>query len=734
MQAPWKLARSLLADEVRVPVVRQDSALECGAACVTMILAHFGREVPLAEVNERCAVGRDGATALDLANAARSYRLRVHPLSIELDGLEDVPCPAVLHWGFEHFVVLEDFDAAGATIVDPGPGRRRVDRDELREKFTGVALVMEPGQGFGEQRGEDDREPAWRLVARRAFAAPGARRLVAQILVASLAIQLLGLAVPLLTKVVIDDVVPLSIDDVMPILGVGIVVLMLNQLALSLVRGFVLVNLQTRLDAQLMSGFLEHILALPYRFFQERSTGDLLHRLSSNVAIRDVLSNQTLVAVLDGSMVVIYGLILLATFTPLGFAAVVLGVVLVVLLVLTGRKMTELVTKELAEQAAAESVLVESVSGIEALKASGAEHRTLSHWTGVFTNQLEASMERGRLSVVLGAVTQTLLRFAPLVLLWFGALSVLGGSMSLGTMLALVSLAQLFLNPLTALVSAGLQLQQVGGHLERIAAVLRAQPEQAGRELRVAPPLRGEVAFQNVSFRYDDSSPWAIRDLDLQIEPGMKVALVGRTGSGKSTVAKLLLGLYEPTEGRILLDGFPLDELDLRTVREQCGVVMQEPTVFNGSIKRNIAYNDTTIPQARVQRAAQLAALHDDVARMPMGYETVIAEGGSALSGGQRQRLAIARALVRDPRILVLDEATSDLDSETEATVAAHLAEQGASTLVIAHRLSTVEGADLILVLDGGAVVERGTHAELLAEGGLYHQLVHDQMFDSQRR
>jgi ABC-type bacteriocin/lantibiotic exporter with double-glycine peptidase domain len=225
-----------------------------------------------------------------------------------------------------------------------------------------------------------------------------------------------------------------------------------------------------------------------------------------------------------------------------------------------------------------------------------------------------------------------------------------------------------------------------------------------------------------------------VRDLNLHIRPGEKIAMVGRTGSGKSSVAKLLLGLHHPEHGRVYIDGTPLDELDLRTVREQCGVVMQEPTVFNGSIRRNIAYNDATIPLDQVQRAAQLAALHDDIAQMPMGYETVIAEGGSALSGGQRQRLAIARALVHNPRILILDEATSDLDSETEATVAAHLAAQGASSLVIAHRLSTVESADLILVVDKGVVIERGTHAELLAEGGLYHKLVRDQMTQSAQR
>ena len=718
----------------KVPELQADSELECGAVCLAMILGYYGRDTSIAEAHERCHVGRDGATALDIATAARSYGLRVHPYSLELDELEDLRCPAVLHWSFSHFVVLDRLTKNGAVIVDPAGGRREVDRDELGRSFTGVALGIEPGASFSEDGGDLDEEPAWRLLARRAFAAPGARRLVGQILGASLLLQVLGLAVPLLTKAVIDDVLPLQLDDVMTIFGIGILVILGTQLVLGFLRGLVLVNLQAKLDNELMSGFFEHVLSLPYRYFQERSTGDLLQRLSSNVQIRNVLSNQTLTALLDGSFVLVYAVILVVVSWEFGVAAIVLGVLQAGLLLATGKRMTRLVTQELAAQGASQGFLVESISGIEALKAAGAEDRALSHFSGVFSEQLESLMRRGRTSAAIMSVTSAVQRFAPLLLLWIGAKLVLDGSMGLGTMLALVSLSQLFLTPLSSLVNAGLQLQQIGGHLERIAYVLRATPEQQRSEVRPAPRLQGRIELRDVSFRYDESSPWAVRHLSLRIEPGQKVALVGSTGSGKSTVAKLVLGLYEPTEGEILLDGIPLHELDLRTVRVQCGVVMQEPTVFNGSIRRNISYNDPSLPLADVMRAAKLAALDEDIAQMPMGYETMIAEGGSALSGGQRQRLAIARALAREPKILVLDEATSDLDSVTESRVAEHLAAQGASSLVIAHRLSTVQGADLTLVLESGEVVERGTHDELIDAGGVYSRLVADQLVEGQER
>lgn len=717
----------------RVPELQADSELECGAVCLAMVLGYYGRDTSIAEAHERCRVGRDGATALDISNAARTYGLRVTPYSLELGDLQNLRTPAVLHWRFSHFVVLERVKGSGAVICDPAAGRREIDAKELSESFTGVALGMEPGESFDE-RGEVEEEPAWRLLARRAFRAPGLRRLVVQIMVASLALQLLGLSVPLLTKAVVNDILPMQLDDVMTILGLGILVILVTQLIMGLLRSLVLVNFQARLDNELMVSFFEHVLSLPLSYFQERSTGDLIQRLSSNAQIRNVLSSQTLSAFLDGTFVVVYAGIMIYTSTVFGLVAVSLGIIQIALLVLTSKKMTQFVKAELAAQGHAQGFLVEAISGVQAVKAAGSEDRTLSHYNGVFSEQIRTLIQRGQLQSIIGAVTGAMQRLAPLLLIWIGARLVLDEKLDLGTMLAMIALAQLFLQPLSSLVTAGMQLQQVGGHLERIAYVLRATPEQDRSAVRVAPRLKGRIEFDDVSFRYDESSPWAIRHLSLTIEPGEKVALVGPTGSGKTTVAKLLLGLYEPTEGEVRIDGIPIFELDLRTVREQCGVVMQEPMVFNGSVRRNISYNDPSLPMENIIRASQLASLHDEVVRMPMGYETLVAEGGSALSGGQRQRLAIARALARNPRILVLDEATSALDSVTETAVADHLAASGATSLVIAHRLSTVQGADVTLVIDEGKVVERGKHDELIDRQGVYARLVADQLVEGQDR
>jgi ATP-binding cassette subfamily B protein len=727
------LRRRMQGSRRTIPELQADSEVECGAVCLAMVLGYYGKDTPVAEAHERCRVGRDGATALDIATAARSYGLRVTPYSLDLDELADLRTPAVLHWSFVHFVVLERMTRDGAVICDPAGGRREIDRDELSENFTGVALAVEPGESF-DPHDQTDVDPAWKLLGRRAFRAPGVRKLVAQILVASLALQLLGLSVPLLTKTVINTILPQQLDDVMTILGLGIAVILVTQLLMGLLRGLVLVNFQARLDNELMVSFFEHVLSLPLPYFQERSTGDLIQRLGSNAEIRNVLSSQTLGAFLDGTFVIVYAVIMIVTSPVFGLLAVALGAIQIGLLIATARRMTSLVKAELGAQGSAQGFLVESLSGIQAIKAAGSEDRTLSRYNGVFAEQIHTLIQRGQLQSIIGSVTSAVQRLAPLLLMWMGARLVLDEQLDLGTMLAMIALAQLFLAPLSSLVTAGMQLQQVGGHLERIAYVLRASPEQDRRSVRVAPPLRGKVEFDDVSFRYDESSPWAVRHFELTIEPGRKVALVGATGSGKSTVAKLMLGLYEPTEGEIRIDGIPLRELDLRTVREQCGVVMQEPTVFSGSVRRNISYNDPSLPLESIVRAAKLADLHDDISRMPMGYDTPVAEGGSALSGGQRQRLAIARALARDPRILVLDEATSALDSVTETAVAEHLEASGAASLVIAHRLSTVQSADLTLVLEDGEVVERGTHDELIDRHGVYARLVADQLVSGQER
>jgi ABC-type bacteriocin/lantibiotic exporters, contain an N-terminal double-glycine peptidase domain len=726
---PWKFLwgalRTMFVDGRRVPVMLQLSAVECGAACLAMILSYFGRKTQVAECRECLGIGRDGVTAQTIARAARSYGLRVKAYSLESSDFQYVQLPAIVHWNFNHFVVVERWSPKQVEIIDPASGRRRLTAGEFDKGFTGVALTFEPGVHF--QRRDRTAKPSWHTYLRQILHLPGTLGLLVQILGASLLLQVLGLALPIFTKVLIDQVLPYAITNVMSVLGLGMVIVVLTLIVSNYLRAALLIYLEARLDAQMMLGFFEHVLTLPFQFFQQRTTGDLLMRLGSNTMIREVLTSQSLSVILDGVLVLGYLAILLVLQPFFGVIVFGIGMLQVALLLGTTRRIHDLMERDLSAAAESQSYLVEALRGIATLKASGAEDRALDHWSNLFFKHLNVSLQRDQLSAIINTAMMALRTFSSLFLLWVGALYVLDGHMSLGTMLALNALAASFLTPLASLVSSGQQLQLVSAHLDRIADVAEAEPEQDPQGVNNAPPLSGRIELKHVNFRYEPNAPLVLRDISVTIEPGQKVALIGRTGSGKSTLAKLLLGLYTPSEGEIFYDGIPLQGLNYRTLRSQFGVVLQESFLFSGSIRQNIAFNDPSLSLEQVMEAARLAHIHDEVMQMPMGYETLLSEGGASLSGGQRQRLALARALAHRPAVLVLDEATSHLDIVTERLVDQSLSGLACTRIVIAHRLGTIRNADLIVVLDQGTIVEQGSHEELLAQQGYYAALIHNQ-------
>lgn len=711
----------------RIPVLLQMNSTECGAACLAMILTYHGRKTRVAECRHYMSSSRDGTTALALTQTARIFGLRTRAYAIEqLADFAHVQLPAIIHWGFNHFVVVERWTPTTVEIIDPSLGRRTLSVAEFGQEFTGVVLTFEPGIHF--ETRTTTGQLTWRTYCRALIQLPGMIGLLLQILLASFLVQGLGLALPVFTQILVDQVLHYRITNIMPMLGIGMSLLLTTQIVVGYLRSVLLIFLQARLDAQLMLGFLEHLFALPFRFFQQRSSGDLLMRLNSGVMIREVLTNQTISVLLDGGFVLGYLLILFTQAPLFAVSALSLGILQVLLLIVTRRPMHSLMQKDLAAQAAAQSYLVETLAGIAIVKASGATARALEQWSHLFVQELNLSLQRSHLSATIHVLLDGINRFAPLIMLWVGGWQVLNGRMTLGTALLLNSLAITFLSPLASLVANARQLQLVGAYLERISDVLDTEPEQQARTVQLAPQLMGHIELRNVSFRYAPDSPWVLKNISLIIAPGEKVALVGPSGSGKSTLALLLLGLYQPTEGEILFDGAPLNQFDYQSIRSQLGVVLQESFLFSGSVRRNIAFHQPDLTFEQVVAAASKAAIHDEIMAMPMCYETLIAEGGAGLSGGQRQRLALARALAIQPAVLLLDEATSHLDVVTEQAVEQHLNKLACTRIVIAHRLSTVRNADSIIVLKDGEIVEIGTHDTLLSTEGHYATLIRSQL------
>jgi ATP-binding cassette subfamily B protein len=655
-----------------------------------------------------------------IAAAARSLGLSAAAFFVAPDAFDRVRLPAIAHWNGNHFVVVERWSPNEVEIVDPALGRRRLTAAEFRESFAGTVLALAPSAQFVCREAPRSRS-LQRAVVGLLRAEWGA---LVWIFAASLVLQVSALALPILTKVVIDVVLPGRARGLMAPLAAGALVLVLAQASTTALRGLTLASVQARLDSRLMFGFVDHLLRLPVRFFQQRANGDLLMRLSSNAVIREMLTGQLVSVILDGAFVFVYLAILLWRDPAIGLTAAATGGLQIMLILGASSRTRTLMQASLAAQADAQSYLGEVIAAMPTVKASGCEDVAFERWSARFQTDLRLTRERARLSALIEAGMLGLRVIAPLALLLVGMQAILDGTASLGTILALTAIATAFLVPLGSLASTIQRLQLVGASIERIVDVIDHPPEQHRSNVSDAPRLRGGIELRNVGFSYDCNAAPVVRGISLSIQPGEHVALVGASGSGKSTLAMLILGLYEPTEGEVLYDGLPLCELDYPSVRRQFGVVMQEPAIFSGSIRDNLAFMDKNVPFERLTRCAHLAAVDDDITRLPMGYETYLAERGAGLSGGQRQRIALARALARDPRIVLLDEATSHLDAVMELRIHERLRELRCTRIVIAHRLSTVRDADRIVVLENGAIAEAGTHDALMRENGRYAELV----------
>jgi ATP-binding cassette, subfamily B, bacterial len=704
-----------------VPLRYQLTTNECGAACLAMIASYHGRHTAVSECRDLLGSGRGGVSTQRIVNAASALALDAH-LDRGTDPLaHPLRAPAIAYLASHHFVVLDRIGRRYLRIADPATGRELWTREQFRSRYGGDLIRLAPGPRFRSAR------IRWRdtLLVRylREFvAARGSRRLLLGIVAVAAALQGLGLAVPLATRFVVDQVVPQSRHDLLPLLAIGAVGTAALYGVLALVRGRLLVFLRARADRVLTQRFVRHLHRLPMPYFLERSRGDLLLRLASVSGTRETLTHHTLVLLLDAALLSGY-LVGLAIFAP-PYVALVLGLGLAQVAVLAGsyRRIRMLARWELHAKAEEQAYLVQMLEAIASVKANGIEHQVEARWLGMFHRYRDAMLRRGIASSWVESAEGALGTLGPLVLMTAGVSFVLQGDMSLGTMLAANGLAMSVLAPIQTLVGTAQNVAVLRAQVERIYDVMDARAEASG--VTILPrDTADRVEASQLTFRYEPQGPAVVSDVTFTLPSGAKLGVVGRTGSGKSTLAMLVLGLLRPERGTLLHDGVPIAALDLSELRRGCGAVLQHSALFAGSILDNITLGRGDVDQSDVEEAARTAGLHADVLLLPMGYHTMVGESGVALSAGQRQRVALARALVHRPRLLVLDEATSHLDPATERQVEQALSDLKISRIVISHRLSAVRDADDILVLDQGRVVARGRHDELMAKGGTYQEM-----------
>jgi NHLM bacteriocin system ABC transporter peptidase/ATP-binding protein len=712
---------------VRTPTVLQMQVTECGAAALAMILAFYGRWVSLEELRERCGASRDGTTAADLVRAAEHYGLTGTGFYRRRALLPDLGYPLLLVWRSNHFVVLEGIDERVAYLNDPAWGPRQVPLDEFDRDYSKICLALRPTPEF---------VPGGRRPSAIAPLVRRGRPVIGEVLavvVVGLLATIPGLALAAISKFFVDDVLVRGLYDRAWGLVTALALVAVLQFVLQRFQQWILTTVGTRLVVAESARFVHHALRLPERYFVVRSVADLGQRVQDNRAVIGLLTGTLASVGVSMIVIVVYGVAMFVVDPVLAAVAITLTLANLVAMRAALNRQRNLSRLLVQEESALVQTTAYGAMTIETLKAGGLEGDFYARWEGTAVRIAEVRQRIAVLTQLTGSVPVVLRSLVTALILGIGALRVIDGDLGIGSLIAFQSLAISFGNPFSELAKFTHQLQHVQNLVHRLDDVLEepvdsaCDPAVQSFEYSGGPVrLDGAISLDGISFGFKATAAPLIKEFDLRVAPGQRVAVVGRSGSGKSTVVRIAAGLYEPWSGRVLFDGQPRHEIPRPVLANSVAMVDQRIALFAGSVRDNLTLWDDAISDDDVVRAARDAQIHDDIVARAGGYSSWVADGGANWSGGQRQRFEIARALVRNPSVLLLDEATSALDAETEAAIEDAVRRRGCTALIVAHRLSTVRDADLILVMDKGLVVERGRHGELLAAGGHYAQLVRE--------
>ncbi len=719
----------------RVPSVLQMEAVECGAASLAMILAYYGCHISLEELRVQCGVSRDGSKASNILKAARTYGLECKGYKKEAEDLRSISMPVIIHWNFNHFLVLEGVKGNKVFLNDPAAGRRVVTYAELDQSFTGIVLCFKPGDDFHKTARKHSSSNMLSSLCKRNAST------LSFLGITGLLLVIPGLIIPMLSQFFVDTILSQNQSSWFTMLAAAFALILIMRLALSLTERLLIVRLKTKLAAELSGSFLWKLLHLPMTFFSQRYAGDIAGRIESNLNIADSLSRKLVSAIVDVFTALLYLILLfrlnaLLTFMCIGITMINIFVVLGV-----GERLKMGSQRMLQDAGKLDGVSINGLQMAETLKASGTEDSFFSKWAGYQSKYVNSYQEVSGISGLLTILPDLLSRLTEVVILIICAYSVMQGNMTFGMFIAYQQLMTGFLGPVVRTVGFSADFQELDTDIRRTGDVMNYRdsnasvdskeplmPAQRIAKIEEDGKLQGAVRLDGITFGYSILEPPLVEDFNLDLQPGMRVALVGGSGCGKSTIAKLVSGLNHPWSGTIYLDDIPDSQIPRENRAASISMVDQDISVFNGTIKDNITMWVSDIPESEIIRAAKDACIHDDIMRRPGGYYSMIEEGGRNFSGGQLQRLEIARALVTNPRILIMDEATSALDARSEKKISDNIRIRGCTTIIIAHRLSTIRDCDLILVLEHGHVIQSGTHEQLSQDkDGLYASLIQAQ-------
>ncbi|MEX1843603.1 peptidase domain-containing ABC transporter [Enterobacter cloacae] len=698
----------------RLPIVQQSQAAECGLACVNMVANYYGYHIDMVTMRQRFSSSLKGATLADVMLVAHRMGLAGRALRLDLHELGQLRRPCILHWSLNHFVVLKRVTRKGIVIHDPARGEWEVPMEEVSRCFTGVALELLPGANFKKLE-EKQRISMTRLIG----SVQGALPTFAQILALSVALELFGVLTPFYMQWVMDQVLVSADWDLLSMLGIGFIIVVLMQNVISALRSWVMAWFSSLLGVQWTVNVCAHLLRLPMSYFETRHIGDVISRFGSIETIQSTLTNRFISTVLDGVMAIVTLCMLFIYNSTLSWLTIGLFLAYVVVRLVSYRPFRQANEDHIITAARAQTILMESVRGVQALKINNKQELRVTAYANALVDTTNKGVAIQRLSIGFSTLQGVISGVGRVVLIWLAARQVLEGNFSAGMLVAFISFSDQFIGRASGLIDAVIDFRMLRLHGERLADIVLTEAEKDSHTGQVAVSYHREEApsalsVEGLSFRYAETDPWVLEEASFNVAAGESVAIVGPSGQGKTTLVKLLLGLIEPEAGCVTLDGFDIRQVGLQRYRSRIGCVMQDDILFAGSLNDNISFFDPEVDLAAVERAARLAQIHDDIMTMPMGYQSLVGDMGSSLSGGQVQRVLLARALYRNPSILILDEASSHLDVERERLINDAVKTMPITRIIIAHRPETIASADRILLVNNGKI--EPWHMPLLSE------------------